>query len=115
MLWLFLFIAWIWVLIGVLGDVFRSDDMSGGAKAFWVLFIILLPWLGVLVYFIARGDSMADRSMQAAADADAEARTYIQDATGSSPATELATLAELRDSGVLSDAEFATQKAKVLG
>jgi len=115
MLLMFLFIAWIWVLIGVLGDIFRSDDMSGIAKAFWVLFIILVPWLGVLVYFIARGDSMADRSMQTAADADAATRSYIQDAAGSSPATELATLAELRDSGVLSDAEFATQKAKVLG
>ncbi|MEA2000696.1 MAG: SHOCT domain-containing protein [Actinomycetota bacterium] len=115
MMWMFLFIAWIWVLIGVLGDVFRSDDMSGVAKAFWVLFIILLPWLGVLVYFIARGDSMAGRSMQAAADADAATRSYIQDAAGSSPAAELAKLAELRDSGALTEAEFAAQKAKVLG
>lgn len=114
MLWFFLFIAWIWVLISVIADIFRSDDLSGWAKGLWVLFVIVLPWLGVLVYLIARGHGMAERSMASAAAAEQAQRDYIQSVAGSSSADELAKLAQLRDSGVISDSEFQAQKAKLL-
>jgi predicted membrane channel-forming protein YqfA (hemolysin III family) len=114
-LWIFLFIAWIWVIIGVMGDVFRSDDLGGGAKAFWTLFIIIVPWLGVLFYLIARGGGMAQRQAEAAAQAEAATRRYIQEAAGSGgTADELAKLAGLKDAGVISEAEFHAQKAKLL-
>ena len=71
MLWMFLFVAWIWAVISVVSDVFRSRDLSGWAKGFWTLFIIAIPWLGVLTYVIARGDSIAERSNRDAAEADA--------------------------------------------
>lgn len=116
MLYFFLFIAWIWLLIVILGDVFRSDDMGGWGKALWCIFIIILPWLGVLVYLIARGGSMAERNQREAAKADAAMRAYVQQAAGSggSAADELTKLSELHKSGVLSEAEFAAQKAKIL-
>jgi len=114
MLWFFLFIAWIWVLISVIGDIFRSRDISGASKAFWVIFVMIIPWLGVLVYLVARGDSMADRAMAAAAAHEEAARAYIQDAAGSSAADELKKLADLKGSGVINDAEFEAQKAKLL-
>ena len=115
MLWFFLFIAWIWVLIAVIADVFRSDDLSGWAKAFWTIFIIIIPWLGVLIYLIARGDKMADRQVQAAAAQERATRQYIQDAAGSSStADELKKLSDLKASGVLSEDEYQAQKAKLL-
>lgn len=114
-LWIFLFIAWIWIVIGVIGDVFRSGDLGGGAKAFWTLFIIVIPWLGVLFYLIARGGGMAQRQADTFAQTDAATRRYIQEAAGSGgTADELAKLAGLKDSGVLSEAEFNAQKAKLL-
>lgn len=116
MLWFYLFFIWIWLLISIFGDIFRSPDLSGVAKAFWTLFVIVLPLLGVLVYLIARGDSMRDRGAQAAADQQAAAQSYIREAAGtSSTADELAKLAALRDQGVLSPAEFDAQKATLIG
>jgi hypothetical protein len=115
MLWFFLFFAWIWVLISVLTDIFRSDDLGGFAKAFWVIFVIVLPMLGVLVYVIARGGGMAERTMQRAAAQEHATQSYIRTVAGSSSADELAKLAELRNSGVLTEEEFAAQKAKLLG
>jgi hypothetical protein len=114
MLWFFLFIAWIWVLISVIGDIFRSRDIGGAAKAFWVIFVMVIPWLGVLAYLVARGDSMADRAIAAAQANEEAARAYIQEAAGSSTADELKKLADLKGSGVLSDAEFEAQKARLL-
>ena len=114
MLWVFLWIAWIWTVIGVVGDIFRSDDMGGAAKAFWMIFVILIPWLGVLAYLIARGDGMAKRNYQAAVAQEEAARSYIRDAAGTSTADELVKLGELKASGVLTDAEYETQKAKIL-
>jgi hypothetical protein len=116
MLWFYLFFIWIWLLITIFGDIFRSKDLGGFAKALWTLFVIVLPLLGVLVYLIARGDQMRDRALSDAAAAEAATRSYIQEAAGaSSTADEIAKLASLRDQGVLTDAEFATQKAAVLG
>lgn len=117
MLEIFFFVIWIFILFRIIGDVFRSHDMGGGMKALWLIFIIFLPFLGVLVYLIARGKGMQERDIQSAQAADAAMRTYIQQAAGpgTSQADQLAKLAELKDKGVLTDAEFAAQKAKLLG
>jgi type VI protein secretion system component VasK len=115
MLWFFLFVAWIWVLISVYADIFRSEDLSGWGKAFWVLFALVLPALGVLVYLIARGGQMQERAMKRATEADRAAQSYIREvAAAPSTAEELAKLAQLRDQGVLSAQEFEAQKAKLL-
>lgn len=116
MLMVFLFVAWIWLLVSVISDLFRNQESSGWAKAFWALFMIIIPWLGVFMYLIVHGDDMARRRMQDAVAADQAARSYIRDAAGSSAsvADELAKLADLRDSGVISDAEFEQQKASLL-
>src|SRR6266550_2268419 len=116
MTWFFLWIVWIFFLIRIMIDVFRSRDIGGWAKAGWTVFIIVLPFLGALVYLIARGKGMAERDMGAAVAADQEQRSYIQSAAGTSPsvAEEVNKLVTLRDQGVLTDQEFAAQKAKVL-
>ena len=115
MLWFFLWVAWIWVLVSVVFDIFRSHDLSGWAKGLWVLLVIVVPWLGVLVYLIARGGDMAQRTVDQAAAQDRAARAYIQDAAGGgSTADELQKLAGLKSSGVISDSEFEAQKAKLL-
>jgi len=110
----FLMVAWIWAVIGIIGDVFRSKDLGGMAKGIWVLFIIVIPWLGVLCYLVARGKGMEERGVQALNHADEMQRAYIQDLVGSSAADELSKLAQLRDNGTISDAEFEAQKAKLL-
>jgi len=116
MLVFFLFIAWIWVLISVVADIFRSDDLSGWAKALWVIFVIIIPWLGVLIYLIARGDNMAQRNVDDAMAAEEARRAYIQQAAGTSgsAADELAKLANLKESGVISDEEYSKLRAKVI-
>jgi Short C-terminal domain/Phospholipase_D-nuclease N-terminal len=116
MLYFFLFFIWIWLLIVVFSDVFRSHDLGGFAKALWVIFVIVLPYLGVFVYLIARGHKMSEHALQAAEAHDAAQRAYIQSAVGSSASTadELARLADLKSQGVISDAEFEQLKAKAL-
>jgi ABC-type multidrug transport system fused ATPase/permease subunit len=116
MLWLFLWILWIFLLIRIILDIFRSDDLGGWGKALWVIFIIILPFLGVLVYLIARGSSMHRRDAREARATDEAMRDYIQSAAGTSTSTaeELGKLAALRDQGVLTQAEFDAQKAKLL-
>jgi hypothetical protein len=115
MLLFFLFVAWIWVMIAVIADIFRSHDMGGASKALWMIFVIIVPWLGVLLYLIARGDGMAKRNMEAAAAAQDAQRAYIQEAAGGpSAADELTKLSSLKASGVISEAEFNAQKAKLL-
>ena len=117
MLWFFLFIAWIWLLISIITDIFRSDDLSGWAKALWTLFVIIVPWLGALIYLIARGDSMQQRTMSDAVERQRATRQYIQEVAstgGTSSADELTKLAQLRDSGVITTDEFEAQKAKLL-
>ena len=117
MLWFFLWIAWFWLVIMVIFDIFRSDDLSGWGKAFWAIAIIIVPWLGILIYLIVRGNSMGQRRMEEMAAREQATRQYIQGvATSSGPSTadELVKLGQLRDSGVLSDEEFAAQKTKLL-
>ena len=114
MLWFFCFFIYIWLLIIVFTDIFRSHDMGGWAKFFWVLFIIILPYLGVFVYLIARGNKMAQHAQADAARGDVAARAYIRDAVSTSPADELARLADLRDKGVIDENEFNQLKSQVL-
>jgi hypothetical protein len=117
MLWFFLFLAWIWLLISVIGDLFRSD-LSGWSKALWTVFVIVLPLLGVLVYLIVHGGQMQERSRQQAVAMERAQRDYIKEAAGTQPsestADELAKLASLRDRGVITDTEFDAQKAALL-
>jgi hypothetical protein len=117
MLWFFLFFIWIWLLITVFVDLFRSHDLSGWGKAGWAIFVIILPLLGVLFYLIFRGSSMHERQQQDAAQQEQAFRNYVQEAanTSSSPADELVKLADLRDRGVITSEEFDRQKAKLLG
>lgn len=116
MLWFFLFFIWIMLLFMVFADIFRSPDLSGWGKAIWSIFIIIIPYFGVFVYLIARGHKMRDHSIAQAQAQDAAAREYIQ-STVSAPSTseELQKLAALRDAGTITDDEFATAKAKLLG
>lgn len=116
MLWFFLFFMWIWLVISVFGDIIRSRDLSGVAKAIWSLFIIFLPYLGVFVYLIARGGGMTERSIQRAERNEEQVRAYIRDAAGpgQSPAEQLSTLADLHERGKLSDDEYQRLKSQVL-
>jgi hypothetical protein len=112
----FLWIIWIWILIWIFIDIFRSRDLSGWAKALWFLFVLFIPLIGVLVYLIVRGSSMHERAVQDARRQDTEFRHYVQQAAGSgSTADQLTKLADLRDRGVISPEEFEREKAKVLG
>lgn len=114
-LWFFLFFMWFWLVITVLVDIFRSDDLSGGVKALWVAVIIFLPYLGIFIYLIARGGKMAEHQVSDVKAADEAQRAYIRDvAGGSSTADQLANLADLHASGKLNDAEYEQAKAKVI-
>lgn len=113
----FLLILWIWLVITVFIDIFRNHEMSGWAKAGWTIFILILPWLGVLVYLIVHGGDMQRRKMEEAAAMQKAQNDYIRevaDSSGSSTADELEKLKKLHDQGVLTDDEYAAQKAKVL-
>ncbi len=118
MLWFFLFFVWIWLLIVVFSDIFRSPDMGGWGKALWTIFVIVMPYLGVFVYLIARGHKMSEHAQQAAQAQDAAFRQYVRnaagDGAGGSPAAELDRLADLKARGVIDDAEFNRLKAKVV-
>jgi hypothetical protein len=113
----FVWVIWIWILVWVFIDIFRSRDLSGLAKALWFIFVLFIPLIGVLAYLIVRGGSMHERSVQQARHQDEELRSYIQKAASDSPpstADQLAKLADLRDRGVISPEEFDREKAKVL-
>jgi hypothetical protein len=114
-LWFFVWILWIFLVIRILFDIFASRDLSGGMKAFWVIFVIVLPFIGVLVYLIARGGKMHERQVREETAQDEQFRAYVRDAAGTGPSDELTKLADLRDRGVISEAEFQQGKAKVLG
>jgi hypothetical protein len=115
-LWIFLWILWLFLLFRVIMDVFRDDSLSGFAKALWLIFVILLPFLGVFIYVIVRGSEMGKRDLAQAQASEEAFRSYVQQAaaSGGGTADELAKLADLRQRGVISDAEFEQQKAKML-
>jgi hypothetical protein len=112
----FLFFAWLMCLFWIFGDIFRSKDMGGGAKTFWVLFVILLPGLGVLVYLLARGGGMADRAIEQQKEMQSAQAAYIRETagTGGSAADQIASAKALLESGAISQAEYDTLKAKAL-
>lgn len=111
----FLLVIWIYLLITIVIDIFRSADLNGWAKALWILFIIVLPGLGVLVYVIARGHGMQERKVKEMSQARKAQDDYIREVAGSEgSADELAKLANLRDQGVITQDEFDAQKAKIL-
>jgi hypothetical protein len=117
-LWFFMFFIWIWLLIIVFSDIFRSHDLGGWAKALWVIGIIIFPYLGVFIYLIARGGKMHEHAVQDAQASDAAARAYIQNAVGpgggGSAADQLSRLADLKAKGVIDDDEFQKLKAQAI-
>jgi hypothetical protein len=115
-MWLFLWILWIFLLVRIIMDIFRSHDMGGWGKAGWLAFVILLPFLGVLVYVLARGRKMSEHDVEEATARDQAFRAYVQDAaqTDSGAADEIAKLAALRDRGVISEDDFQQGKSRVL-
>jgi hypothetical protein len=114
MLGFFVLVIWFWLLIVIFSDIFRSQDMGGGQKTLWVFFVIILPFLGIFIYLIARGGKMHERAAAQAAQQQQALDTAIKQAAGTSSADDLAKLADLKSQGILTDAEFETQKAKLL-
>lgn len=110
----FLFVAWIWVLISLFSDLFNDHSVSGAGKAGWTFLLFLVPFLGALIYLIARGGGMHERASARATSAQRQFDAYIRQAAGSSPATELETLGKLRSDGILSDSEFQQAKQRLL-
>jgi hypothetical protein len=115
--WFMLLVAWFWLLISILTDLFRDPAESGGKKALWCLFLIVLPWIGVVTYLIVRGSSMTERSIAAAQKNEQAFQQYVRDSAGSAPsvADDLGKLADLHAAGKLSDSDYAQAKARVLG
>ena len=115
MILFFFWVAWIWVLVGIISDVFRRHDASGWTKALWVVFLIFLPFLGVLAYVIVNGKGMSERSLQQAQAQRAQFDDYVQSvATTTGPAHEIEKAKSLLDSGAITQAEFDSLKAKAL-
>jgi putative oligomerization/nucleic acid binding protein/phospholipase D-like protein len=112
---IFLFVVWIWILFTIITDLFRDHEMSGWAKALWILFLVFIPFLTGLVYLIVRGSGMRDRAIKAQTDAKQHFDEYVREQAHASPADELHKLNELREKGALSQAEFDQAKAKLLG
>jgi hypothetical protein len=117
---IFIWVAWIWLVIAIIMDIFRSDDLSGWGKAGWTLLVVFFTWLGVLIYLIARGKGMNERRFAEAAQMQQAQDAYIRQVAAdsgvgtSSTADQLATLAELHQKGAITDDEFAAQKQKLL-
>ncbi len=112
----FMFVIWFWILITIFGDVFRSHDLSGGMKAFWTIFVIILPFLGILIYLIARGSGMQDRAIDQAKAQQAKFNDFVQSsATASDPVESITKAKALLDTGTITQAEFDALKAKALG
>ncbi len=112
----FLFFAWFMCLFWVLGDIFRSKDLGGGAKTMWVIFVIIIPWLGILAYLIARGHGMHERQLEQARDVQAAQAAYIKSVAAPSggAASQIADAKGLLDSGAITQVEFDQLKAKAL-
>ena len=111
----FLFVIWIWILFSIISDLFRDHEMSGWAKAIWILFLVFIPMLSALVYLVARGSGMRERAIKAQTEAKAHFDEYVRTQAQSSPADELHKLNDLKEKGALSAEEFDQAKAKLLG
>jgi ABC-type multidrug transport system fused ATPase/permease subunit len=110
----FLFVAWLWILFAIISDLFSDHETSGWGKAAWIFVLLILPFLGALIYLIARGDGMRERTIKAQQEAKGQLDTYIREQAQSSPADELHKLNELKEKGALSPEEFERAKAKLL-
>jgi len=115
MLYIFAFVIWFWLLITVFADIFRRHDTSGFAKAMWIIFVIILPFLGVLIYLIVEHQGMADRNTKQAQAQQQQFDQYVKSVSGGGSAEEIAKAKQLLDSGAITQAEFDTLKAKALG
>ena len=111
---IFLFVAWFWILITVISDLFRDHEISGWTKAAWVFLLLIVPVLGTLIYLIARGGGMRERAIHEQAEVQQRFDSYVRDTAGSSPADQLHKLSDLKQRGDISDAEFEQAKAKLL-
>lgn len=115
MLWFFVMVLWFFLLFRVIVDIFRSRDLSGWGKAGWTVFIVLLPFLGVFVYLIARGGKMAERDVEQAQAQEETFRAYVrQAASGGGTADQLAKLADLHGHGAITDTEYEKGKEQIL-
>ena len=116
MLWFFLFFIWIWMLISIFGDIFRSQDLSGWGKALWCIFVIVLPFIGIFTYLIVRGRQMTEHARDAAYARDEMLRGYSDNVASTTPSgvDQLSKLASLHAAGAISDAEYETMKARVV-
>jgi hypothetical protein len=112
---IFFFVLYLWILFAIIGDLFRDHEMSGWGKAGWTFVLFVVPFLGALIYLIARGEGMRERTVKEQAEARKHMDAYIRETAGSSPADELHKLSELRDKGAITDEEFDRAKAKLLG
>ena len=108
------FVAFLWLLFAVFGDLFRDDKLSGWLKAVWILFLVFVPLLGVLVYVIARGKGMTERSMERARANREASDAYIRSVATASPSEEISKATALRDAGTISADEFERIKTKAL-
>jgi hypothetical protein len=111
---IFFFVIWIWILFTIITDLFRDHEMSGWGKALWILFLVFIPFLTALVYLIARGSGMRDRTIKAQAEAKKHFDEYVTQQAHTTPADELHKLNELKEKGALSDEEFQKAKDKLL-
>jgi hypothetical protein len=114
-IWIFLFVAWIMVLFTIVGDLFRDHQLSGWAKAIWILFLIFIPFLTALIYLIVRGHGMRDRSIKEQAEVRKHFESYVRETAGTTPVDELHKLNDLKEKGAISDEEFERMKAKLIG
>jgi ABC-type multidrug transport system fused ATPase/permease subunit len=116
--WFYIVVACIWIFITIFIDIFRDHSLGGGAKTLWVIFLVLVPFLGALVYLIARGRSMGERQMADAAAAQSKQNEYIRQVAGSSsassPSAEIESAKKLLDSGAITQAEYDALKTKAL-
>lgn len=116
MFWIFAFVAYLFAIFAIIGDLFRDHKLNGWWKALWIIFLIFVPFLTALIYLIARGKGMGERSAAAAAQAQQATDAYIRQAAGTSPspADEIHKAKALLDAGAISQAEFDALKAKAL-
>jgi len=111
---IFFFVIWIWIVIAILIDLFRSHDINGWVKAVWVLFFLVFPPLTALVYLIARGSGMRERALQDQAESKKQFDQYVRDTASTSPVDELNKLDQLKQSGSITDEEYQKMKAKIV-
>lgn len=113
--WIFLFVMWFWILITIVGDLFRDHETSWVVKVLWIIFLIAIPFLAAFIYLLVRGSGMRERAIAEQAEVQKQMNAYIREQAGNGPADQLEKLAKLHDSGKLTDDEYAKMKAEITG